>query len=54
MTSAYAIRTLPETPTKRVSLSEAKNLSANPFTEFILSVVEGFRVTILAGLAAPR
>ena len=28
-------------------LSVAKNLTARPFTEFILSEVEGFRVTIL-------
>jgi hypothetical protein len=28
-------------------LSAAKNLTARPFTEFILSRAEGFRVTIL-------
>ena len=34
-------------PLSRVILSVAKNLTARPFTEFILSVVEGFRVTTL-------
>src|SRR5438046_10753491 len=34
-------------PFRSVILSAAKNLTARPFAEFILSVAEGFRVTIL-------
>ena len=34
-------------PFSYVILSVAKNLTARPFTEFILSVAEGFRVTVL-------
>jgi hypothetical protein len=34
-------------PIERVILSAAKNLSERPFVEFILSVVEGLRVTTL-------
>jgi len=32
---------------RNVILSAAKNLTARPFTEFILSEAEGFRVTTL-------
>ena len=34
-------------PFRSVILSEAKNLTASPFAEFILSAVEGLRVTDL-------
>jgi len=34
-------------PLSHVILSAAKNLTVRPFTEFILSVAEGFRVTVL-------